>query len=189
MLAPGAEPPILVRGLSKVFRVHEREEGLAPTLRSLFARRFTAIEAVRDVSFEIAEGEMVGFLGPNGAGKSTTMRILSSFMPATSGRASIAGFDVFEDSLKARRGLTVNPHFHSPKAGSARISLIRYRSKVEATYGSSETLCLVPSARLLVMTRAWFATPLAYQPAKMGNGTLITRSGAIPAEKRSTASE
>ena len=58
MLAPGAEPPILVRGLSKVFRVvHECEEGLALTLRSLFARRFTAIEAVRDVSFEIAEGE------------------------------------------------------------------------------------------------------------------------------------
>ena len=80
MLAPSAEPPILVRGLSKVFRVHEREEGLAPTLRSLFARRFTAIEAVRDVSFEIAEGEIVGFLGPNGAGKTTTLKMLSGLL-------------------------------------------------------------------------------------------------------------
>ena len=91
MLAPGAEPPILVRGLSKVFRVHEREEGLAPTLRSLFARRFTLIEAVRDVSFEIAEGEMVGFLGPNGAGKTTTLKMLSGLLHPTAGDARVLG--------------------------------------------------------------------------------------------------
>ena len=79
------------RGLSKVFRVHEREEGLAPTLRSLFARRFTAIEAVRDVSFEIAEGEIVGFLGPNGAGKTTTLKMLSGLLHPTAGDARVLG--------------------------------------------------------------------------------------------------
>src|SRR6202043_3345512 len=55
------------------------------------------------------QGEIMGFLGPNGAGKTTTMRILAGFMPATSGRASIAGFDVFEQSLQARSRLGYMP--------------------------------------------------------------------------------
>ena len=66
-------------------------------------KKFAAIHAVNDISFEVDKGEIVGFLGPNGAGKSTTMKILTSFLPATSGRASIAGFDVFEQSIEARR--------------------------------------------------------------------------------------
>ncbi len=57
---------------------------------------------IREVSFNIEKGEIVGFLGPNGAGKTTTMRILTCFMPATSGSATIAGHDVFEESLKVR---------------------------------------------------------------------------------------
>jgi ABC-2 type transport system ATP-binding protein len=59
--------------------------------------------AVDGISFTIEEGEIVGFLGPNGAGKTTTMRILTCYMPATSGTASIAGHDVFSDSLSVRR--------------------------------------------------------------------------------------
>lgn len=59
--------------------------------------------AVNGISFHIGEGEIVGFLGPNGAGKTTTMRILTCFMPATSGAASIAGHDVFTDSMQVRR--------------------------------------------------------------------------------------
>jgi ABC-2 type transport system ATP-binding protein len=66
-------------------------------------KKYGTIPAVNDISFEVARGEIVGFLGPNGAGKSTTMKILTSFLPATSGRASIAGFDVFEQSIEARR--------------------------------------------------------------------------------------
>ncbi|MEY2551621.1 MAG: gliding motility-associated transport system ATP-binding protein, partial [Verrucomicrobiota bacterium] len=62
-----------------------------------------------DLSFEVGKGEIMGFLGPNGAGKSTTMRILSSFMPPTSGRATIAGFDIFEQSLQARSHLGYMP--------------------------------------------------------------------------------
>ncbi len=59
--------------------------------------------AVDRISFDVARGEIVGFLGPNGAGKTTTMRILTCYMPATSGTASIAGHDVFRDSLSVRR--------------------------------------------------------------------------------------
>ncbi len=72
-------------------------------------KRYAGHTAVKDLSFEVGKGEIMGFLGPNGAGKSTTMKILSSFMPATSGRASIAGYDVFEQSLQARAHLGYMP--------------------------------------------------------------------------------
>src|SRR5207237_3915170 len=68
-------------------------------------KRYAGQTAIRDLNFEVGQGEIMGFLGPNGAGKTTTMRILAGFMPATSGRASIAGFDVFEQSLQARSRL------------------------------------------------------------------------------------
>jgi ABC-2 type transport system ATP-binding protein len=72
-------------------------------------KRYAGHPAIQDLSFEVGKGEIMGFLGPNGAGKSTTMRILSSFMPPTSGRASIAGFDIFEQSLQARSHLGYMP--------------------------------------------------------------------------------
>ena len=59
--------------------------------------------AVDDVSFRVEKGEILGFLGPNGAGKTTTMRILTGYMPATEGKALVAGFDVFESPLDAKR--------------------------------------------------------------------------------------
>jgi ABC-2 type transport system ATP-binding protein len=65
--------------------------------------------ALHDVSFSVEKGEVLGFLGPNGAGKTTTMRILSGYLPATSGRASIAGFDVMKQSLEARRHIGYLP--------------------------------------------------------------------------------
>ncbi|HEX8678452.1 MAG TPA: ATP-binding cassette domain-containing protein [Chthoniobacterales bacterium] len=72
-------------------------------------KRYAGQTAIQDLSFEVGKGEIMGFLGPNGAGKSTTMRILSSFMPPSSGRASIAGFDVFEQSQQARSHLGYMP--------------------------------------------------------------------------------
>ena len=72
-------------------------------------KRYAGHPAIQDLSFEVGKGEIMGFLGPNGAGKSTTMRILSSFLPPTSGRASIAGFDIFEQSLQARAHLGYMP--------------------------------------------------------------------------------
>jgi ABC-2 type transport system ATP-binding protein len=72
-------------------------------------KRYAGQTAIDDLSFEVGKGEIMGFLGPNGAGKTTTMRILASFMPPTSGRASIAGFDIFEQSLQARAHLGYMP--------------------------------------------------------------------------------
>ena len=68
--------------------------------------QFTAVD---NISFSVNKGEILGFLGPNGAGKTTTMRILAGFMPATSGTATVAGFDVFTDSLEVRRHIGYLP--------------------------------------------------------------------------------
>src|SRR5436190_14553885 len=65
--------------------------------------------ALRDVTFNVESGEILGFLGPNGAGKTTTMRIITGYLPPTSGKARIAGFDVAEKSLEARRHLGYLP--------------------------------------------------------------------------------
>jgi ABC-2 type transport system ATP-binding protein len=72
-------------------------------------KQYAGRVAVDRVSFEVRPGEIVGFLGPNGAGKSTTMRILSGYMPPTSGSASVNGFDVFHQSLQVRRSVGYMP--------------------------------------------------------------------------------
>lgn len=72
-------------------------------------KRYAGHTAIKDLSFEVERGEIVGFLGPNGAGKSTTMRILSCFMPASSGKATVAGYDVFSQSLQVRSHLGYLP--------------------------------------------------------------------------------
>jgi ABC-2 type transport system ATP-binding protein len=72
-------------------------------------KQYGRITAVDDVSFEVPKGEILGFLGPNGAGKTTTMRILTGYMPPTSGSASIAGHDVFKESIEARRHIGYLP--------------------------------------------------------------------------------
>jgi ABC-2 type transport system ATP-binding protein len=72
-------------------------------------KSYGSVTAVDHVSFTVNKGEILGFLGPNGAGKTTTMRILTGYMPATSGTARIAGFDVFEDSLEVRRHIGYLP--------------------------------------------------------------------------------
>jgi ABC-2 type transport system ATP-binding protein len=66
-------------------------------------KRYGRFTAVDDVSFRVERGEILGFLGPNGAGKTTTMRILTGFMPATEGKAIVAGFDVFDQPIEAKR--------------------------------------------------------------------------------------
>jgi ABC-2 type transport system ATP-binding protein len=66
-------------------------------------RRYGQFTAVDDVSFRVEKGEILGFLGPNGAGKTTTMRVLTGFMPASEGKAVVAGFDVFEQPLEAKQ--------------------------------------------------------------------------------------
>ncbi len=72
-------------------------------------KRFRDRLAVDDLSFTVQRGEVIGFLGPNGAGKSTTLRMLTGFLPATSGTARVAGFDVFEEPLEVKRRIGYLP--------------------------------------------------------------------------------
>ena len=67
------------------------------------SKRYGRVTAVDDVSFRVERGEILGFLGPNGAGKTTTMRILTGYIPATEGRATVAGYDVFQQPIEAKR--------------------------------------------------------------------------------------
>ncbi len=72
-------------------------------------KRYGPVTAVNDVSFQVNQGEILGFLGPNGAGKTTTMRVLTGYMPATEGRCKVAGFDVFEQPIEAKRRIGYLP--------------------------------------------------------------------------------
>ena len=73
------------------------------------SKRYGDIAAVRDVSFTASPGQILGFLGPNGAGKTTTMRVITGFLPATSGTVRVEGFDVFEQSAEVRRRIGYLP--------------------------------------------------------------------------------
>ncbi len=72
-------------------------------------KRYARHEAVRGISFSVKRGEIVGFLGPNGAGKTTTLRMLTGYLPPTSGTATIANFDIFRQSIEARRKIGYMP--------------------------------------------------------------------------------
>ncbi|KKO19691.1 MAG: ATP-binding cassette domain-containing protein [Candidatus Brocadia sp.] len=73
------------------------------------AKRYADVYAVDHISFEVEQGEILGLLGPNGAGKTTTMRILTCYMPATSGTATVSGYDVFRDSINVRKNIGYLP--------------------------------------------------------------------------------
>jgi len=91
------------------------------------SKRYGDIAAIRDVSFTAADGEILGFLGPNGAGKTTTMRIITGFMPATSGTVRVDGFDVFEQSTEVRRRigyLPENPPLYSDMSVAAYLRFV-----------------------------------------------------------------
>ncbi|MBQ6495097.1 MAG: ABC transporter ATP-binding protein [Bacilli bacterium] len=82
---------INVNHISKTFKVAKRERGLLASLKSFFKREYIYIDAVKDISFEIKKGEIVGYIGPNGAGKSTTIKILSGILTPDSGNCKIGG--------------------------------------------------------------------------------------------------
>ena len=98
-------------------------------------KKYAGVTGIDQITFEVGKGEIVGFLGPNGAGKTTTMRILASYMPASSGRATVAGFDVFSESLKARRHLGYLPE-NVPLYHDMRVNeYLRYRGALKALSG------------------------------------------------------
>jgi gliding motility-associated transport system ATP-binding protein len=95
--------------------------------------------AIRDISFDVPRGKVVGFLGPNGAGKTTTMRILAGFLTATSGRASIDGHDVFWDPLEVRRRIGYVPE-NCPLYPEMRVSeYLRFRAGIKGLHGRAAT--------------------------------------------------
>jgi ABC-2 type transport system ATP-binding protein len=95
------------------------------------SKTFGQVVAVDNVSFHVKKGEVVGFLGPNGAGKSTTMRILTTFLPATSGTAKVAGFDVMNDSMQVRENLGYLPE-NVPMYPEMRVEeYLHYRSQLK----------------------------------------------------------
>ena len=85
-----------VRALTKRFRVPVRAAGLTAAIGSLIRRSHDVVEAVREVSFTVDDGEMVGFLGPNGAGKTTTLKILAGLLFPTTGQVSVLGYAPWE---------------------------------------------------------------------------------------------
>lgn len=85
-------PAIIVKDLTKTFEYYKKEAGLRHSLTNLFARKKLVKDAVDKVSFEIEEGEIVGFLGPNGAGKTTTLKMLSGILHPSAGEASVLGY-------------------------------------------------------------------------------------------------
>jgi ABC-2 type transport system ATP-binding protein len=94
-------------------------------------KRYAGRTAIRDISFSVTRGEIVGLLGPNGAGKSTTMRILSCFMPATSGTAQVAGYDVFHQSTEVRRRIGYMPE-NNPLHPDMRVrEYLKFRARLK----------------------------------------------------------
>ncbi|MFN9866713.1 MAG: ATP-binding cassette domain-containing protein [Pseudanabaena sp.] len=82
---------VTVEGLSKIYNIAVKESGLFGTLKHFWHRQYREIAAVRDISFKISSGEMVGFLGPNGAGKTTTLKMLTGLIHPSSGKVHVAG--------------------------------------------------------------------------------------------------
>lgn len=101
------------------------------------SKRYAGHTALNSVSFEVGRGEIVGFLGPNGAGKTTTLRILTSYLPPSSGRAEIDGLDIFKHSLEIRRRIGYMPE-NVPLYNDMRIKeYLRFRAALKGLRGKS----------------------------------------------------
>src|ERR1700722_20416375 len=96
-------PAIHVQKLTKIYRTYQKEAGFLGALRGLAHRRYKETAAAKEVSFSIAEGELVGFLGPNGAGKTTPLKMLAGILYPTSGEAKIMDFVPWERKNEYRR--------------------------------------------------------------------------------------
>ena len=95
------------------------------------SKHYGDIVAVENISFEVQKGEILGFLGPNGAGKTTTMRVLTCYMPPTSGRAKVGGYDVVEESMEVRKRIGYLPE-HPPLYDDMTVhSFLRFVAKIK----------------------------------------------------------
>lgn len=91
---------IEMKGISKTYRIRKREAGIGSAVKALFTRDYTEIHALKEMSFTIPDGQIVGYIGPNGAGKSTTIKILSGILRPDSGECTVNGMVPWEDRKK-----------------------------------------------------------------------------------------
>ncbi len=101
------EPIISLDGIGKTFNVARRAAGFKEAFKALFAREYTRIEALRDISFAIGEGEIVGYIGPNGAGKSTTIKVMSGIMVPDAGDCRVMGYTPWKERAAYVRNIGV----------------------------------------------------------------------------------
>ncbi|MDE1170846.1 MAG: ATP-binding cassette domain-containing protein [Verrucomicrobium sp.] len=100
-----------------------------------FSKTYAGFKAVRDISFRVDKGEIVGFLGPNGAGKSTTMKVLAGYLPPTDGHIRVAGYDVVTESLEVRRRVGYMPE-NVPLYTDMRVDeFLRFRARLKGVPG------------------------------------------------------
>jgi len=94
---------ITVKNLQKHYQVHQKEPGLVGSIKSLFHRQYEVVKAVDNISFQIDEGELIGFIGPNGAGKTTTLKCLSGLLYPTSGEVKVLGYTPWDRKHEFQR--------------------------------------------------------------------------------------
>lgn len=98
---------IQIKNLRKVYKTHTREQGLFNAIKSFFKRKYEVKEALKGISFEVNEGEIVGFIGPNGAGKSTTIKALAGVLHPTSGEIKVMDYIPWKDRVKYVKNIGV----------------------------------------------------------------------------------
>ena len=144
-------------------------------------KRFGSFEAVKGISFTVAKGEVLGFLGPNGAGKSTTMRMITGFLPPTSGTASICGHDVLQDPVGAKQCLGYLPESAPSYRAMTVRDFLRFIAEARGFYGKAakarvdeviEKARLAPVVNKMIETlskgyrqRTCFAQAILHDPA------------------------
>lgn len=110
------------------------------------SKHYAGVVAVRDISFQVSNGEIVGFLGPNGAGKTTTLRMLAGFLPASGGEVRVAGFDVFTHSREVRQRIGYLPE-NCPLYMDMRVEeYLRYRARLKGVPSSGVRVAVTEAA-------------------------------------------
>ena len=146
-------------------------------------KTFGRFTAVKDATFSIEKGEIVGFLGPNGAGKTTTMKMLTGYLPPTAGTASIAGYDIIDNPLEARRHMGYMPE-NVPLYDDMRVyEYLDYRARLKGICGKSvrneigeviEKCGLEPKRKTLISTLSkGYRQRVGLADALLGNPDLL----------------
>jgi len=114
--------------------------------------------AVNDVSFTVERGEVLGFLGPNGAGKSTTMRMITGFIPPTSGRITIGGYDVLEDPLPAKRLIGYLPENAPCYADMTVHGFLNFAAELRGLQGDAKKKAIHRAAEYCLLNNVLYQT-------------------------------